>query len=155
MGLYADVADVANRYEGEIPASRRDWIATLVEDAEQVLYTEIPSLDERVGDGRLSAGTVRRVVCSMVLAVVRNPSGYSSQTAGEFSYSFQGAGGTGANPGGRLVLSAADRRALLGSRRATTVPMHDPALSRPMRRPVLRPAPEPASRPLPSQRGED
>lgn len=154
MGLYAEVADVAARFEGEIPASRRDWIATLLEDAEQVLYAEIPSLDSRVADGRTSAAMVRRVLCSMVLAVIRNPSGYSSQTAGEFSYSFQGAGGTGANPGGRLALSAADRRALLGSRRAMTVPMHDPAVRHPLRRPVLRPAPEPASRPLPGEQGE-
>ncbi len=146
MAIYADVSDVANRYEGEIPESRRNWIATLLEDAESVLYSEVPGLDARVADGRTSVDTVRRVECSMVLPVLRNPSGYASQTAGEFSYSFQGSG-PGFNPGGRLVLSAADRRALLGAKRATTVPMADNALARPFRRPVLRPATAPATRP--------
>lgn len=146
MALYAAVSDVADRYEGELSASAQRWIATLLEDAESVLYSEIPSLDARVADGRTSADTVRRVECSMVLPVLRNPSGYASQSAGEFSYSFQGSG-PGFNPGGRLVLSAADRRALLGSKRATTVPMADPALRHLFRRPVLREAPAPASRP--------
>lgn len=154
MGRYADVQDVADRYEGEIPASRHDWVATLVDDAEQVLDSEIPTLDARVADGRVTVAAVRRVVCTMVLAVVRNPSGYLSQTAGEFSYSFQASGGRSGNPGGRLVVSAADRRALLGSPRAGTLPMADPALSRPMRRPSIRPAPQPASRPAPDQYGE-
>lgn len=147
MALYAEVDDVAARYENELPASRRDWVATLLDDAEAVVYAEIPGLDARVESGRVSEATVRRVECSMVLSVLRNPSGFSSQTAGEFSYSFQGGG----SPGGRLVLSAADRRALLGGKRATTVPMADSALWYPLRRPVIRPAPIPAERPDPQE----
>lgn len=149
MALYAEVDDVAARYENELPAARRDWVATLLDDAEAVLYAEIPGLDARVESGRVSEATVRRVECSMVLSVLRNPSGYSSQTAGEFSYSFQGGGAAGV--GGRLVLSAADRRALLGGKRATTVPLADSALRHPLRRPVIRPAPIPAERPDPQE----
>lgn len=145
MSNYAQVDDVAARYEGDIPSVRREWVSTLLDDAESVLYGEIPGLDARVNDGRVDVATVCRVECSMVLSVLRNPSGYSSQTAGEFSYSFQGGG----SPGGRLVLSAADRRALLGGKRATTVPMADSALRHPLRPPVLRPAPTPAQRPDP------
>lgn len=145
MALYAEVDDVAARYENELATSRREWVATLLDDAESVIYSEIPGLDARVESGRVSEATVRRVECSMVLSVLRNPSGYSSQTAGEFSYSFQGGG----SPGGRLVLSAADRRALLGGKRATTVPMADSALRHPFRPPVIRPAPTPAQRPDP------
>lgn len=147
MALYAEVDDVAARYENELPTARREWVATLLDDAETVLYAEIPGLDARVESGRVSEATVRRVECSMVLSVLRNPSGFSSQTAGEFSYSFQGGG----SPGGRLVLSAADRRALLGGKRATTVPMADSALRHPLRRPVIRPAPIPAERPDPQE----
>lgn len=150
MALYAQVDDVAARYENELLAARREWVETLLDDAETVIYAEIPGLDARVESGRVSEATVRRVECSMVLSVLRNPSGYSSQTAGEFSYSFQGGGA----PGGRLVLSAADRRALLGGKRATTIPMADSALARPLRRPVLRPSPPAASRPDPADEGE-
>lgn len=121
--MYVSAEDVAARYDGQLPDG--DWVATLVTDAEQVIRDEIPGLDARVADGRIAVDTLKRVVAGMVLDVVRNPHGYTSQTAGEFSVSFAG----GQTPtGGRLRLSGADRRALVGRPRAATLPDNDPAL---------------------------
>lgn len=120
---YVTVDDVAARYDGQLPTG--EWVATLVADAEQLVRDEVPGLDARVDDGRVSVDTLRRVVAGMVLDVVRNPGGWTSQTAGEFSVSYAG------NPttaGGRLRLSGADRRALVGRPKATTLPANDPAL---------------------------
>lgn len=129
--MYVTVDDVAARYDGQLPGG--DWVATLITDAEQVLRDEIAAFDLRVTDGRISVETVKRVVAGMVLDVVRNPHGYTAQTAGEFSVSY--AGGQ-APTGGRLRLSGPDRRALVGRARASTLPDNDPAL-----RTLLRPDP--------------
>lgn len=120
---WVTVQDVADRYDGQLPNGQ--WVTTLVSDAEQVLRDEIPSLSARVDDGRVSLDTLKRVVAGMVLDVVRNPSGYTSQTAGEFSYSY---GGGQTPTGGRLRLSGPDRRALVGRPKATTLPDQDAAL---------------------------
>lgn len=120
---YVTAQDVAARYDGQLPAG--EWVATLVNDAEQVIRDEVPGLDARVADGRVSVDTLKRVVAAMVLDVVRNPAGFTSQTAGEFSYSY---GGGKTPAGGRLQLSGADRRALVGRPRARTLPDVDTAL---------------------------
>ena len=133
MAEFATVDDVAARYEGVIPAERHEWLGTRLADAEQMVRDEVPSLDARLADGRLAPETVTRVVCDMVLALLRNPSGYTSQTAGEFSYSYAGTPG---GAGGILRLSAADRRLLGGRSRAYTIPATDEAIRRPHRPPV-------------------
>lgn len=133
MGEWASVEDVTARYEGVITADRREWVSTLIDDAESVLREEIPSLQARLTDERTNPATVVRVVCNMVLSVLRNPSGFTAQTAGEFSYSYAGNPGAG----GVLRLDAADRRALVGRPQAGTLPDGDPALIRPLRRDSL------------------
>ena len=127
MAEWATVDDVIKRYEGVITTERRDWVDTLIPDAEAVLRDELPSLPARINDGRTSTETVTRVVCNLVIGVLRNPGGYTSQSAGEFSYSYAG------NPtaAGGMALSGADRRALVGRPRANTVPAHDPQVRRP------------------------
>ncbi len=130
MGEWARVNDVAARYEGVLDETRRDWVEVLIADAENVLRDELPGLPARLSDGRTSTETVIRVVAGMVLSVLRNPSGYTQQTAGEFSYSYAGNPNTA---GGVLRLSAQDRRALIGRPGASTLPASDPALTRPMR----------------------
>lgn len=129
---YVTVEDVAARYDGQLPTG--EWVATLVADAEQVIRDEVPGLDARVEDGRVNVDTLKRVVSGMVLDVVRNPSGFTSQTAGEFSYSY---GGGKTPTGGRLRLSGDDRRALVGRPKATTLPANDTALED-----LFRPPPE-------------
>lgn len=126
---YATVDDVVARYEGVISDGQRDWVGHRLVDAEAVVHSAIPDLDARVESGRISTDMVRYVLCSMVLDVLRNPAGYKSQTAGEFSYSIEGGGA-----GSRMQLSAADRRALLGRARANTLPAADTALPHLLRR---------------------
>lgn len=125
---YATVEDVAARYEGVLTESQQHWVETLLGDAEQIMRESAPSMDARIASGVLDTATVVRIACTLVLSVVRNPSGFVSQTAGEFSYQYP-SGTTGA--GLRMRLSQADRRALTGiTGRVNTIPAGDPALPR-------------------------
>lgn len=83
---YATVDDVAARLGRPLSDAERPYVQALVDDAETIVRTRIPDLDERVESGRLSAAVVRLVLVSMVLRVLRNPGGYRSESAGDYSY---------------------------------------------------------------------
>lgn len=81
--MFADYADVANRYEGIIPDDRFRWVTTRIEDVEAFLLHLVPSLaDPNISDGRHHRAKV--LVCDKVLEIYRNPEGSTqrSQTVG-------------------------------------------------------------------------
>ncbi len=97
MGVYADVADVADDY-GPVPTERRRRAARLIDQAETLLALADPHLFERVVEpdeqGQVPAGKVSKVlanqvVCEMVGTVLRNPDGVrsSTETNGPFTRS--------------------------------------------------------------------
>lgn len=86
MARYATVADVAARLGRELTEAEKERVGALLDDAETILRTRIPDLDEQVSTGRIPADVVRLVLVSMVLRVVRNPGGYRSESAGDYSY---------------------------------------------------------------------
>jgi len=67
---------------GEVDAS----LSGLIDKAERRLIARVPSIPARVADGTLEVAAVRDAIEDIVLRVVRNPNGYSSEQAGEFSY---------------------------------------------------------------------
>lgn len=93
---YATVDDVAARLGRPLSDAERPQVQALLDDAETIIRTRIPDLDDRVASGRLSAAVVRLVLVSMVLRVVRNPGGYRSETAGDYSYTMDSRAASGA-----------------------------------------------------------
>lgn len=90
MGVYAQFADVANRYEGELPEDRRTWVELRIDDVEAELFGFVAALAEDVSTtDPPRAARVRRLVCEKVLALYRNPDGAvavsSSSTMGSFA----------------------------------------------------------------------
>lgn len=78
--------DVAARLGRELSAEELRLCAALLDDAERMLISRVPELLARVADGRLARVDVELVESTMVLRVVRNPSGYRSETAGDYGY---------------------------------------------------------------------
>ncbi len=83
---YANVADVEARLGRPLTDAERDLAAVLLEDAETLIRAKIPDLDERIADGRLRREVVVMIEANAVVRVLRNPGGYRSETAGDYSY---------------------------------------------------------------------
>lgn len=104
---FATEDDVTERFEGEFPSDRSDWVTLRIIDVENALMGLVPSLrkpldeitaaSEAIGDpGRLNR--VRALVADKVLDMFRNPDGarQTSQTMGELSESRSYGSGRGA-----------------------------------------------------------
>lgn len=81
------VEDVERQaYGHHIRAEDHHQVARLIVKAERRLLQRVRSIPARLDDGRLSVETLNDVIADMVLRVVRNPAGISSEQAGEYSY---------------------------------------------------------------------
>jgi hypothetical protein len=82
---YATVADVEHRMGRPLADPERELSAALLGDAETLLRARIPDLDQRA-----QRDDYRRLVvmveAAAVVRVLRNPGGYRSETAGDYSY---------------------------------------------------------------------
>lgn len=81
--MFAELQDVLDRYEGEIPVSKHSWVSTRVRDVEANLIGRVPSLAQPgVTAARLERAKI--LVCDKVLELYRNPDGatYRTQTYG-------------------------------------------------------------------------
>mgnify|MGYP001946981520 FL=1 len=83
---YATPEDVEARLGRPLEEWERTVVAQRLEDAELILRSRIPDLDERIADGRISEDAVVMVESEMVMRLVRNPEGYISETDGNYSY---------------------------------------------------------------------
>lgn len=77
-----DIRDAA--YGLELPSA--DALVRLIAKAEDRLLARVPTIPARVADGSLRVELVRGVVEDIVLRVVRNPDGHSSEQPGPFSF---------------------------------------------------------------------
>ena len=61
-------------------------VDALIADAEAVILSEYPAIQDRIDDNALPLATVVMVTCRMVMRVLRNPEGltYWQQTTGPF-----------------------------------------------------------------------
>jgi hypothetical protein len=78
--------DVLDRWVGAGAPNDEDLTQALINDAEAVILSEFPRIQERIDDGKLPMAVVIMVVCRMVGRVLRNPEGltYWQQTTGPF-----------------------------------------------------------------------
>lgn len=78
--------DVLDRWVGNDQPTDLDLIQAIINDAEAVVLSHYPRIQERITDNSLSISTVVMVVSRMVSRVLRNPEGlsYWQQTTGPF-----------------------------------------------------------------------
>jgi len=109
---WATVQDIRDRWlDGELPYTD-EQVLTLVEDAEDIIAAEFPTLEQKVARGEVTQGRVVRVVARMIVRVLKNPDGVRQrqETRGSFTGSITYGGD---NPG-ELYLADEDRRDLGG-----------------------------------------
>lgn len=113
--MWATVEDIHARWlTGEVPATDAQ-LATLIEDAEDIIASEYPRTETDVTLGVVPGARVVRVVSRMVNRVLRNPDGLRQvqDSTGPFSSSMT----YGGDHPGELYLTDDDRRDL-GGRKA-------------------------------------
>lgn len=82
---YATVADVESRFR-ELDEEEAAIVETRLGDAELILKTRIPDLDDKVTDSDVYHDLVVMIEAEAVLRLMRNPDGYKSETDGNYSY---------------------------------------------------------------------
>jgi len=84
---YATPEDVEVRFMRPLDEDEKRVVAARLEDAELLLRSRIPDLDEKVATGVLDQALVVMVEAEMVLRLIRNPDGLVQETDGSYSYS--------------------------------------------------------------------
>lgn len=126
MATFATVDDLRDSYfEGDIPEALNPKLEVKLDEAERMVARWVPGRDIAafIAAGHATANDVKQVLCNMVLRIVRNPGGASSQSAGPFSMTLDRQVAAG-----RLLLTRDDRRLLGLQTGATSVEMVDDAL---------------------------
>lgn len=83
---WATFTDVTSRWVGSDTPTDEALVAALIADAEAVILSEYPRIQERIDAGSLPLPVVVMVIVRMVSRVLRNPEGltYVQQTTGPF-----------------------------------------------------------------------
>lgn len=78
--------DVLDRWVGAGAPVDEDLVQAIINDAEAVILSEFPRIQERIDSGKLPLNVVLFVVSKQVSRVLRNPEGltYWQQTTGPF-----------------------------------------------------------------------
>lgn len=78
--------DVTDRWVGSGTPTDETLVTALISDAEAVILSEFPKIQDRIDAEELPLAVVRMVVVRMVSRVLRNPEGltYWQQTTGPF-----------------------------------------------------------------------
>jgi hypothetical protein len=89
MSVWATVADVKNRWVGAGEPTDDSLIQALLDDAETIILSKYPLIQDRITAETLPLAVVKMVAVRMVTRVLRNPENLSSwqQTTGPFSQS--------------------------------------------------------------------
>jgi hypothetical protein len=79
--------DVLNRWVGDDKPTDTDLIDVLIEDAEAIILSNYPSIQDRIDSNSLPVNIVKLVVSRMVTRTLRNPENltYLQQGVGSFS----------------------------------------------------------------------
>lgn len=87
----------------------RDFVTTKIADAVALIIDECPRVPNRLLSGALSENNYKRIVADVVLRVLRNPGGVTSESEGGYSYATSALVASGS-----LWLTDGDRRTLNG-----------------------------------------
>jgi hypothetical protein len=89
------IDDLQNRTTDDLTTWPQGYLAQQIADAQAYIDGQQPQVPLRSRNGRLNPTSYVRVVCNMVLRVIRNPTGLQSETDGGYSYSFWHGAATG------------------------------------------------------------
>lgn len=83
---WATFTDVTDRWVGSGAPTDEALVAALIADAEAVILSQYPLIQDRITAGTLAAPVVTLVVCRMVSRMLRNPENltYWQQNTGPF-----------------------------------------------------------------------
>jgi hypothetical protein len=83
---WASYADVTDRWVGTGAPVDEDMVNVLIEDAETIILSQYPKIQDRIDAGTLAAQVVKMVVVRQVIRVLRNPENlsYWQQQTGPF-----------------------------------------------------------------------
>jgi hypothetical protein len=87
----------------------REFVTTKIADAVALIIDECPRVPARLLSGALSENNYKRVVSDVVLRVLRNPGGVTSESEGGYTYATSALVASGS-----LWLTDGDRRTLNG-----------------------------------------
>ncbi len=128
MGEYATVEDVELAWNQ--PVTDESYVDYLIDKAERLVRDSVPTLADRITAEKITTETVGDVVVDMVVRLLRNPEGLSSESAGDYSYQRNAATGEG-----RITLRPDEKARLLGNPgQVSSIPVGDDALLRPHKR---------------------
>ncbi|MBM4575287.1 hypothetical protein GS415_00680 [Rhodococcus hoagii] len=82
MGVYVTSEDVAARFEGQLSSEQLSWIDIKILDAEALLATYIPRLENFETSTGLDQANAKRIISDAILRVLRNPAGLQQEEAG-------------------------------------------------------------------------
>jgi hypothetical protein len=83
---------VANGYKPAVPTSDTEFVEDAIDEAEMILESKLGDLTAWIDRGATEVirgkrkRKLQRVVTRMVRRVMRNPSGFASETDGDYSY---------------------------------------------------------------------
>jgi len=79
--------DIRERWIGDDKPENDELLRALISDAEAVILSSYPAIQDRITNATLSQAVVTMVTCRMVSRVLRNPenASYISQTTGPFT----------------------------------------------------------------------
>jgi len=83
---YATPADVEIRLGRPLEPDEAQIVETRLNDAERLIRSRIPDLDERVTEGIIDRDTLVMIEADAVLRLVRNPEGYVEEQDGDYRY---------------------------------------------------------------------
>jgi hypothetical protein len=84
--VYADASDVAEVWR---PLSPDEIVKAdaLCKRASVILRSRVGMVDQRIGSGQLDPDLVNQIVAEWVVAVMRNPDGFTQENEGGYGYS--------------------------------------------------------------------
>lgn len=83
---YATPADVSGRLGRELSTDEATMVATRLNDAELIIKSRIPDLDDQIDDDKIDVDLVKMVEANAVVRLVRNPNAYTGEVDGNYSY---------------------------------------------------------------------
>ena len=81
----ASTSDIESRWR-PLSAQETTNADVFLDDAYAMLLGRRPNLEADVAAGTVTEANVVRVLCAMVLRVLRNPEGYDSETIDDYTY---------------------------------------------------------------------
>ncbi|CPU05913.1 Phage protein Gp19/Gp15/Gp42 [Mycobacteroides abscessus] len=83
---YAEPSDVSGRLGRELSADEATMVAARLADAELIIRSRIPDLDDQIADDKIDVEIVKMIEANAVVRLVRNPNAYTGETDGNYSY---------------------------------------------------------------------